>query len=122
MFEILSGSEPYDGNPLSNALNQSTEERMEKLSGEAIEERLGRAPGWSVVNGMLHKEYTFKDFARAFSFLTRAALVSERLNHHANIWNCYNRVVFDINTHDANGITEKDFRWIELVERGLENV
>jgi 4a-hydroxytetrahydrobiopterin dehydratase len=90
---------------------------MEPLPAQEIQTRLEKIPGWTQLNGALHREYSFSNFMAAFTFLTRVALVSEKLNHHANIFNCYNRVVLDINTHDANGITERDFKWVELVDK-----
>ena len=83
--------------------------RPKKLSGEAIAERLDALGGWSYENGKLHREFCFEDFNRAFSFMTAVALVAERMDHHPEWFNVYNRVVVDLATHDAGGVTELDF-------------
>jgi 4a-hydroxytetrahydrobiopterin dehydratase len=63
-------------------------------------------PGWSVVDGRLHREITFADFAAAFAFMTRVALAAERLDHHPDWSNSWNRVTIDIVSHDKGAITE----------------
>ncbi len=63
---------------------------------------------------VLHREYRFPDFVAAFGFMTSAALAAESINHHPEWKNVYNRVVVDLTTHDAGGITEKD---LELARR-----
>ena len=64
--------------------------------------------GWSVVDGKLHKDFTFDDFVAAFGFMSSAALCAERRNHHPEWFNVYNRVSVDLATHDAGGITQMD--------------
>lgn len=81
---------------------------MAKLSDEQIRNELGNMPGWSVVNGKLHKEFTFKDFIEAFGFMTTAALHIEKMNHHPEWFNVYNKLKIDLVTHDAGGITQND--------------
>ena len=81
---------------------------MTKLSDEQIRNELGNLPGWSVVNGKLHKEFIFKDFIEAFGFMTTAALHIEKMNHHPEWFNVYNKIKIDLVTHDAGGITQND--------------
>jgi len=64
--------------------------------------------GWTVLQGKLHRDFAFADFTEAFGFMTRAALVAERMNHHPEWFNVYNRVSVDLATHDAGGITQFD--------------
>jgi 4a-hydroxytetrahydrobiopterin dehydratase len=64
--------------------------------------------GWSEVDGRLHREFVFGDFAAAFAFMTRVAAVAEELDHHPDWSNSWNRVVIDLVTHSAGGITDKD--------------
>jgi 4a-hydroxytetrahydrobiopterin dehydratase len=72
---------------------------------------------WNTIDGKLHKEFTFKNFAEAFSFLTRVALIAERVNHHPEIRNVYNKVEIFLCTHDAeNTITEKDKHLAEKID------
>jgi len=81
---------------------------MAKLSDEQIRKELESLPGWSVVNGKLHKEFTFKSFIEAFGFMTTAALHIEKTNHHPEWFNVYNNLKVDLVTHDAGGITQND--------------
>jgi 4a-hydroxytetrahydrobiopterin dehydratase len=80
-----------------------------KLSDEEIAARMKELPGWSVVNGKIHKEFTFKDFVEAFGFMTRAALIADGMNHHPDWSNVYNRVSVNLDTHDLGGISTLDF-------------
>ena len=83
---------------------------MERLDADQIRERLGSLPGWSLLEGKLYREYEFADFVEAFGFMTRAALAAERMNHHPEWSNVYNRVTIRLTTHDAGGITDRDLR------------
>ena len=80
-----------------------------RLTSDEISNRLSSLEGWSVVDGKLHREYQFADFIAAFGFMTRAAIVAESMNHHPEWFNVYNRVVVDLTTHDAGGISAYDF-------------
>jgi len=83
--------------------------RPQKLTDVEITERLSRAKGWSLVNDKLHREFQCKDFITAFGNMTRVALIAESMNHHPEWFNVYNKVVIDLNTHDAKGISSLDF-------------
>ena len=89
---------------------------MRKFSGSELKEALEQLPGWSVVDGKLHKEYKFPDFVHAFGFMTTAALGIEKMNHHPEWFNVYNRVTVDLTTHDAQGITAKDAELAKLLD------
>lgn len=78
------------------------------LGEEELARALSELPGWSVEQGKLHREFRFADFGEAFAFMTRSALVAERMNHHPEWSNVWNRVVVDLTTHDARGITRSD--------------
>lgn len=86
-----------------------------KLSKEQIAEKLTLFTEWTQSEDSLKLDKTFKNFSDAFCFLTKIALVSETLNHHATIVNTYNNVTLTLSTHDAGGITELDFQWIALL-------
>jgi 4a-hydroxytetrahydrobiopterin dehydratase len=73
-------------------------------------------PGWSVAGGKLHREYRFADFNAAFGFMTRVALEAERMNHHPEWSNVWNRVVIDLVTHDSGGITASDLALARKME------
>lgn len=81
---------------------------MMRLSDEQIKTELSALPGWSVVNGKLHKDFVFDDFVEAFGFMTRAAIHIEKMNHHPEWFNVYNKLSIDLVTHDAGGITQND--------------
>ena len=81
---------------------------MIKLSESSIEEKLKNLPGWSVKNDKLYKEFQFNDFNQAFGFMTRAAIEIEKMNHHPEWFNVYNRITVELTTHDAGGITDND--------------
>ena len=87
----------------------------EKLDEGNINDKVAHCEGWSYVDGALHAEYVFKNFQQAFSFMTQAAFVSEKLNHHPNWTNVYKTVTIDLSTHDAGGVTELDFKWVSAV-------
>jgi 4a-hydroxytetrahydrobiopterin dehydratase len=81
-----------------------------KLSDAEIKEQLGKAKGWSLVDGKLHREFHCKDFAAAFGNMTRVALVAEAMNHHPEWFNVWNKVVIDLNTHSVKGVSDLDFK------------
>jgi 4a-hydroxytetrahydrobiopterin dehydratase len=88
-----------------------------KLASEEITQRLAKLPQWKVENGKLHREYKFGSFVDAFGFMASCALVAEKLDHHPEWFNVYNRVVVDLTTHDAGGISARDFELAEHMDR-----
>jgi len=75
------------------------------LRDDEITSRLVALPGWSQVDGKLHKELRFADFNEAFGFMARVALVAEKRDHHPDWSNSWNTVVVDVVNHAAGGIT-----------------
>ena len=86
-----------------------------KLSDEQIRKELTDLPGWSIVNGKLHKDFVFKDFIEAFGFMSTAALHIEKMNHHPEWFNVYNKIKVDLTTHDAGGITQNDINLARIL-------
>jgi 4a-hydroxytetrahydrobiopterin dehydratase len=84
--------------------------RPAKLSAAAADARLSTLPGWTREGKKLHRTFTFRDFSEAFGFMARVALRAEKLDHHPDWANVWNRVTVDLSTHDAGGLTELDFR------------
>ena len=78
------------------------------LTGTELEQKVASLEGWSVKDGHLDKTFTFADFVSAFGFMAKVAIEAEKLNHHPNWDNVYNRVHVNLWTHDAGGITETD--------------
>ena len=81
---------------------------MMRLSEIEIEDELKNLSGWSVANEKLHKDFQFDSFNQAFGFMTRAAMEIEKMNHHPEWFNVYNRITIELTTHDARGITKND--------------
>ncbi len=81
---------------------------LSQLPNEEIQKELKNLSGWALVDGKLHKEFQFDDFNQAFGFMTRAAMHIEKMNHHPEWFNVYNKLTIDLTTHDAGGITEND--------------
>ena len=88
-----------------------------KLEPDEIARLLAQLPGWTVEGGKLHREYRLANFVEAFGAMTSAALVAERMDHHPEWFNVWNTVRIDLTTHDAGGITAKDFELAEAMER-----
>ena len=88
---------------------------MMKLSQSDIDEELKNLAGWSVVNEKLHKEFQFDSFNQAFGFMTRAAMEIEKMNHHPEWFNVYNRITIELTTHDAGGITKNDVNLAKIL-------
>jgi 4a-hydroxytetrahydrobiopterin dehydratase len=91
----------------------------QKLSGEARTRALGGLHGWTDVEGRdaIGKKFVFKDFNEAFGFMTRAALVAEKLDHHPEWFNVYKNVEVTLSTHDAGGLTELDIKLAEAMDK-----
>ncbi len=81
---------------------------IKKLNDSELQHELKNLSGWSLLNGKLHKVFQFASFVEAFGFMAKVALVAEAMNHHPEWFNVYNRVVIDLTTHDAGGISMRD--------------
>jgi len=88
-----------------------------KLSEQEIAAELGKLKGWAVVNGNLHRVFEFKDFSQAFGFMSRVALAAEKMDHHPDWSNVWNKVVIDLSTHSAGGLTRNDFSLAEKIQQ-----
>jgi len=95
----------------------------EKLTGNARKTALAKLMGWSEVTGRdaISRKFTFKDFNEAFGFMARAALIAEKLDHHPEWFNVYNKVEVTLSTHDAGGVTERDVTLAEAMNRLAKN-
>ena len=88
-----------------------------KLSEQEIAAELRKLSGWRVVNGNLHCVFEFKDFSAAFGFMTRVAIAAEKMDHHPDWSNAWNKVTIDLSTHSAGGITKNDFDLAEKIQK-----
>ncbi len=91
----------------------------EKLTGDARTQAIRGLDGWTEVTGRdaIAKTFTFKDFNAAFAFMTRAALLAEKTDHHPEWFNVYNRVEVTLATHDAGGVTQKDITLAAFMDK-----
>ncbi len=83
---------------------------VEKLTPAARKKALAALPGWQQVKGRdaIHKEFIFSDFQKAFAWMTAMALMAEKMDHHPEWFNVYNKVAVTLTTHDAAGLSERD--------------
>ena len=88
---------------------------MMRLSPEKISEELKNLPGWSIKDEKLHRDFEFESFNQAFGFMTRASMEIEKMNHHPEWFNVYNKLSVDLMTHDAGGITENDIQLAKIL-------
>ena len=89
----------------------------EKLSTKEIRTGLCHLDGWSLVKGNLHRTFEFKDFKQAFVFMKRVALAADRMDHHPNWSNVYNKVTINLSTHSAGGLTKNDFELAGKIQK-----
>eukprot|EP00435_Cladocopium_sp_Y103_P078091 s1_g1830.t1 len=96
-----------------------TDTRPTKLTGTARQKALAGLKGWKKVRGKeaIEKSYVFKDFAEAFGWMSRIAIVAEKMDHHPEWFNVYKTVNVVLNTHDAGGITELDIKLAKIMDR-----
>jgi 4a-hydroxytetrahydrobiopterin dehydratase len=88
-----------------------------KLSDNEIEEGLKELNGWTLLNGKLHKEIEFGDFDEAWKFMTIAVVEIQKMNHHPEWFNVYNKLVIDLMTHDVGGISENDMNLAKFLDK-----
>jgi 4a-hydroxytetrahydrobiopterin dehydratase len=84
----------------------------QKLAGPARADAINKLNGWSELAGRdaIARKFVFKDFNEAFGFMTRAALIAEKMDHHPEWFNVYKTVEVTLSTHDAGGVTELDIK------------
>ena len=104
---IMQKKNTQDGGPMAAT----------KLSEQEIAAELRELSGWSVVKGNLHREFEFKDFSAAFGFMARVALAAEKMDHHPEWFNVYKTVDVTLSTHDAGGLTERDVKLAEAMDK-----
>lgn len=90
---------------------------MEKLSEDEIKRRLSQLEGWRVESDCLKKDFKFDDFKQAFSFMNKVAGEAEKLNHHPDWSNSYNKVSISLTSHGAGGLSDKDFQLAKFCDQ-----
>ena len=95
---------------------------MTKLNKQEIQDGMKEIDVlWAIEGEFIHREIVFKDFVQAFSFMTAVAIIAEKNGHHPNWKNVYNKVTIDLNTHDADGLTMKDFQLAKGIDKILKS-
>jgi len=100
------------------------ETMAEKLTGGASGSAIATLNGWTEADGRdaIRKTFQFKTFNQAFGFMTRAALMAEKMDHHPEWFNVYNRVDVTLATHDAGGVTDLDIRLAQFMDKAASQV
>ena len=90
----------------------------EQLAAAARRQAMSELSGWSEVSGRdaIARTFTFRDFNEAFGFMARVALVAEKMDHHPEWFNVYNRVDITLTTHDAGGLSDRDVSLAAFIE------
>jgi 4a-hydroxytetrahydrobiopterin dehydratase len=91
----------------------------QKLTGQARSDALKMLSSWSEVSGRdaIARKFVFKDFNEAFGFMSRAALIAEKMDHHPEWFNVYKTVEVTLSTHDAGGVTELDIKLAAAMDK-----
>ncbi|GAA0757928.1 4a-hydroxytetrahydrobiopterin dehydratase [Psychroflexus lacisalsi] len=89
---------------------------MKPLQDAEIEARLEKFEGWTYNENAIHTKLEFENFKEAFAAMTRIAFEAEAQQHHPNWFNVYNNLEISLSTHDADGVTDKDFKLAEKIE------
>jgi 4a-hydroxytetrahydrobiopterin dehydratase len=91
---------------------------VDKLVGAVRHAALATLRGWSEVDDRdaIRKSYHFADFSEAWGFLSRVALIAEKMDHHPEIFNVYNQVMIILSTHDADGLSERDIKEAQAID------
>ena len=87
-----------------------------KMTPTAIDAAMAAVPGWALVGDGIERSYKFRDFTQAFAFMARTALLAEKADHHPEWSNVYNKVEIRLTTHDAGGLTERDFALARAID------
>ena len=90
--------------------------KITKASEEQVQAFISQNDRWGLENGKLHQEFVFTDFVTAFGFMTEVAIKAESQNHHPEWFNVYRKVVVDLTTHEASGISDRDFELAKIMD------
>lgn len=87
-----------------------------RLSETEVQARLQDLANWQLAGGKLRRELKFASFVEAFAFMSKVALVAEKMNHHPDLANSYNRVTLELVSHDVQGLSERDFKLAKAID------
>ncbi|WP_353083748.1 4a-hydroxytetrahydrobiopterin dehydratase [Flavobacterium sp.] len=91
---------------------------MKKNSNIEIQEAMKTLNNWILYEDKIKKQFQFKDFSEAIAFIVRIGILAEKQNHHPELHNVYNKVTIELTTHDAGGLSDKDF----LLARSIDAI
>ena len=91
------------------------------LEQNQIDSFIDNNPSWVIDNKTIKKEFTFNNFIDAFGFMSKVALLSEKMDHHPDWQNTYNKVKINLTTHDIGGITTNDTKLAESIDKLINN-
>jgi 4a-hydroxytetrahydrobiopterin dehydratase len=89
---------------------------MKRLEDTTINKELKNLNNWNHIENSIEKEFVFQNFPQALDFIVQVGVVSEKMNHHPEIYNVYNKVKLRLTTHDYNGVTQKDIDLAVAIE------
>ena len=90
---------------------------IQKMTSAQIEAELKNLQGWELKNDKLHRELKFKNFVQAWGFMTQVAILAQEMDHHPEWFNVYSRVTIDLTTHEAKGISSRDFELAQKIDK-----
>ncbi|MFA9188137.1 4a-hydroxytetrahydrobiopterin dehydratase [Flavobacterium sp. FBOR7N2.3] len=90
---------------------------MEKYNEKTAQQFLTKLENWTFLNDGIEKKFEFKNFNQALGFIVQVGLLAETKNHHPELFNVYNKVTIRLSTHDAKGVTDKDFDLAKAIEK-----
>jgi 4a-hydroxytetrahydrobiopterin dehydratase len=97
--------------------NSTAGDSYQKLSDQEIERETKKIEGWKIVNGKLNRTFEFKSFVQAFGFMTKVAMEAEKMNHHPEWFNVYNKLNIELVTHDLGGISNYDIKLAGIISK-----
>lgn len=90
---------------------------MKTYTEETIQVQLEQLNEWTFNHNSIHKQFQFKNFSEALSFIIQIGFLAEKQNHHPEITNVYNKVTLRLTTYDSSGVTEKDIKLAASIDR-----
>ena len=87
------------------------------IEKDQLDDFIEKNPSWMINNKTIKKEFKFDNFIDAFGFMSKVALLSEKMDHHPNWQNTYNKVTIELTTHDKGGITTNDIKLAEYIDK-----
>lgn len=90
---------------------------MTTYNKQTANKKLKDFPNWDFNNNGIEKKFQFKNFSEALGFIVQVGILAEKADHHPELFNVYNKVNIRLTTHDANGLTDKDFDLATSIEK-----